>query len=214
MRFEQDCLTELQQQIQRSMHIGGLIDHSHWQANLRDLITSPVEAMGTGCLFGSLAGIYAGVIAETIAGIGLGVGLGLGAVVCFMVSAALFEDTALARNMGFWNFDDGKERAMQTVLDILNKPDFQAQAKELVQAEFDRRLRSCLEQLADLRDPSASDLPEARQARKLQDRLTELQRALSGWSTLGVSGRSSVCRKSSQQGRKWTRFSSVSWRCA
>jgi len=181
MRLERECLMQLQQQISQLMQIGGLIDHSEWQASLRDLITSPVEAVSLSGIAGSIVGIYGGVLAEVIAGAGLTVGFGLGAMVFLGLSAIMLPDSALGRKVGLWDYEDGQMRAAQTVLDILNKPEFQAKAKELVRSEFERRLRVCIDQLADLRDPSTSSAPEAQAALGIQHRVAELQRALSSW---------------------------------
>jgi hypothetical protein len=181
MRLERDCLQQLQDHFHEIMSIRGLINHSDWQADLQSLITSPIEAVGFGCLAGLTAGGYVGLLAEAVAGIGLGVGFGIGLLVTAGVAAICFEDSALAKNLGIWTFEEGQICAAQTVLDILNKQDFQAKAKELVLHEFQRRLEACMNQLADIRDPAASTREEARAALSIQARVAELQRALSLW---------------------------------
>ncbi|CAE8706667.1 unnamed protein product, partial [Polarella glacialis] len=181
MTLEQECVEELQRQISELMHIRGLIHHTEWETSLRSLITSPIEAVGLGCLFGSMVGGYVGLIAEAVAGVGLGVGLGLGVLVAAGIAAVLFEDSDLARNIGAWTYEDGQIRVAQTVLDILNKRDFQARAKGLVLQEFQKRLQACLDQLSSIRDPSASACEEAQAALGIQARVSELQLSLSNW---------------------------------
>lgn len=59
--------------------------------------------------------------------------------------------------------------AKQLVLHVLNRSDVQAHAKELVQAEFDRRMRCCLGRLAHIQD--------------LSQRLSRLRQCMSDWFT-------------------------------
>ena len=120
---------------------------------------------------GTLVGGYCGLLAQAVMGVGMGVGVGLGVLVAVGVASVLFEDSVLAKNMGVWTPEEAQMRAAQTVLDILNKPDFQEKAKGMVLTEFERRLGSCLDQLADLRDPSTSDKPEAKEALSIQLRV-------------------------------------------
>lgn len=181
MRLEQDCLVELQRQINEMMQISGLVNHADWQANLQSLIVSPIEAVGFGVLSGSVIGVYAGTIANAVAGVGFGFGLGVGAVFGVLVAAILLEDTPLAKNLGVWSFEDGQLKAAQTVLDVLNQPEFQKRAKDVVLQQFEQRLRACMDQLAALRDPNASSRAEARTARGIQERVADLQRSLSQW---------------------------------
>jgi len=181
MRLERDCLMELQDKISQLSSIHGLIDHSQWQADIQSLITSPIEAAGFGCFAGTLAGTYVGLVAEAVAGVGLGMGLGVGLLVAAGVAAVCFEDSALAKNLGIWTYQEAQDIVAQTVLDILNKRDFRAKAKELVMQEFTRRLQACMEELADLRDPAASSRAEARTALGIQARVAELQRTLGAW---------------------------------
>jgi len=186
MKMQRDCTVELQQQVTEIMQIRGLIDHADWQTNLQSLITSPVESVLSGALAGGVVGVYGGLLAEAsmatlIPGIGLGVGLGLGVLVAGAVAAACFNRSELARNIGIWTHEEGQARAAQTVLDVINKKEFQEKAKEMIFGEFQRRLQSCMEQLADLRDPSASNQPEAKAAMNIQLKVAELQRTLSVW---------------------------------
>lgn len=180
MILEQDCLMQLQQQICQLMDINGLINHSEWQASLRGLIVSPMEAVAVGGMMGTIVGTYGAVLAEVVAGAGF-VGLPLGMLVFAGVAAVMMEDSALARWVGLWTYEDGQARVLQTVLDILNKPDFQAKAKELVMTEFEKRLGLCIEQLADIRDPTTSGRAEAQAAVGIQTKVSELQRALGRW---------------------------------
>jgi len=137
--------------------------------------------MGFGALAGSIVAGYAFVLGEVLAGAGLTVAGPLGILVFAGVSALMMEGTDLARHVGAWSYEDGKIRAAQAVLDILNKKEFQAQAKELVKAEFAKRLRTCMDELADLRDPNTSTSPEAEEARGIQAKVADLQGALSRW---------------------------------
>jgi len=128
-----------------------------------------------------VVGGYCGLVAEALAGVGLVTGMGLGIMVAAGVTVALGMETDLARNIGVWTYEDGQLRVAQTVLDVINRRAFQAKAKDLVMVEFRRRLRACMEQLADLRDPSLSTRPEARAAMGIQARVGELQRSLGKW---------------------------------
>merc|ERR1719416_266429 len=93
----------------------------------------------------------------------------------------MMEDSAFARRFGLWTYEEGQARVLQTVLDILNKRDFKAKAKELVVTEFEKRLSVCMEQIADLRDPASSGRAEAQAAVGIQTKVAELQRALGRW---------------------------------
>merc|ERR1711920_58110 len=99
------------------MQIGGLINHADWEATLQSLITSPIEAVGWGCLAGSVVGGYAGIIAEAVAGVGLGVGVGLFALVGLAVASATASESALAKRIGAWSYEDGQYQVAKTVLD-------------------------------------------------------------------------------------------------
>ncbi|CAJ1349099.1 unnamed protein product [Effrenium voratum] len=173
VRLEQSCFKELQRQLGELLQCGL---QEAWQASgVRRLAASPLRALRAGAT-GYLLGGTASAAAELL---GASLSLGLPGL-CMALAAAYFLEDSQSR-LGSWSYEEAQRRAVEMVLEILSRPDFQTKAKETVLEEFQRCLTTSLAELSEARDASASSSSEAQAAVSLQARVKELQESLSSW---------------------------------
>eukprot|EP00747_Dinoflagellata_sp_TGD_P029572 gnl/TRDRNA2_/TRDRNA2_133993_c1_seq1.p1 gnl/TRDRNA2_/TRDRNA2_133993_c1~~gnl/TRDRNA2_/TRDRNA2_133993_c1_seq1.p1 ORF type:complete len:778 (+),score=143.47 gnl/TRDRNA2_/TRDRNA2_133993_c1_seq1:310-2334(+) len=178
-RYEEQCTARL---LQNKFPVVPR-PHRRWSRDTGDLVEDTIVATVTGSYCAFLAGAVmtsSGAVAIALP-VALAVGVG--------TSATILSCSDVGKKLGSWTYEEARNDALQTCLDQLSIPEFQAQVKQATIADFAERLEQAMRQFASFRDIDSSDGREARTARSIRQEVEEIRFRLERWFSHFLSSR-------------------------